>query len=93
MRTVRLFSASMRLDPLAVAPERLETEATYSPSNSSTLPEYCVPATVVEKPVSCISAAALPLALAPPEAASRPLQTGAAVREVLGTGAVEAGAV
>jgi hypothetical protein len=52
-----------------------------------------VPATVVEKPVSCISAAALPLALAPPEAASRPLQTGAAVREVLGTGAVEAGAV
>jgi hypothetical protein len=67
MRVVRLFSAAIRLDPLAVAPERVETEATYSPPDSSTLPEYCVPATVVEKLVSCISSAALPPALAPQE--------------------------
>jgi hypothetical protein len=44
----RLFSAAVMLDPLAVAPERPETEAVYSPPDSSTLPEYCFPPTVVE---------------------------------------------
>jgi len=39
MRVVRLFSAASALDPLADAPERPETEAVYSPSDSSTLPE------------------------------------------------------
>jgi hypothetical protein len=48
MRLLRLFSAAVMLDPLAVAPERPETEAVYSPPDSSTLPEYCFPPTVVE---------------------------------------------
>jgi hypothetical protein len=33
---------------LAEAPARPETEAVYCPPESSTLPEYCLPATVVE---------------------------------------------
>jgi hypothetical protein len=53
----------MMLGPEADAPGRLETEAVYCPFDSSTLPEYCLPATVVEKKVACISAALL-LALA-----------------------------
>jgi hypothetical protein len=66
MRIVRLFSAAIALDPDAVAPERLGSEATYSPFDSETMPEYCFPAMVVEKLVSCICWAALLLALTPP---------------------------
>lgn len=91
MRMVRLFSAEMRLEPLAIAPERLPTEATYSPPDSVTLPEYRVPATVVEKLLSCISTAALLLALVPPDACPNPLRAGAAVLEALLAGALEAG--
>jgi hypothetical protein len=90
MRTVRLFSAAMRLDPLAVAPERVATVATYLPFDSSTLPEYCVPPTVVEKLVCCISSAALLLALAPPEAWPEPLRAGATALAVLAAEALEA---
>jgi hypothetical protein len=50
---------------LAVALGRLETEAVYCPPDSSTLAEYCLPPTVIEKLVACISAA-LPLLLPPP---------------------------
>jgi hypothetical protein len=46
MRWERLFSAADALDPLAEA--KPETEAVYSPCDFSTLPEYCLPATVVE---------------------------------------------
>jgi hypothetical protein len=60
-----LFSAELALDPLALAPVRLATVATYSPSDSCTLPEYDLPPTVVEKLVSCISCTAA-LLLAPP---------------------------
>jgi tetratricopeptide (TPR) repeat protein len=48
MRLLRAFSAASRLDPVAVAPARLETEAVYCPLDSDTLPEYCLPPTVVE---------------------------------------------
>lgn len=48
---------------LAVTPAMLETEAVYCPPDSSTLPEYCFPPTVIEKLIACISAALL-LALA-----------------------------
>ncbi len=66
MRRLRLFSAASTLDPVAVAPDTEETVAVYSPSDSSTLPEYCLPATVVEKLVAAsISSVAL-LLLAPP---------------------------
>jgi hypothetical protein len=54
------------LDPVAVAPERVETEAVYCPFDSCTLPEYCLPCTVVEKLVVCISSAALLLLPPPP---------------------------
>jgi hypothetical protein len=53
----------MTLGPLAETPGRLETEAVYCPFDSSTLPEYCLPPTVVEKLTACISATLL-LALA-----------------------------
>jgi hypothetical protein len=66
MRMARLFSAAISLDPVAVAPESVGSEATYSPSDSETLPEYCFPSTVVEKLVTCISWATLLPALAPP---------------------------
>jgi hypothetical protein len=68
MRVVRLFSAAVALEPVAVAPAKPETVAVYSPSDSLTLPEYCLPATVVLKLVaaSTSSAAAL-LPLAPPD--------------------------
>jgi hypothetical protein len=79
IRRVRLFSAPITLDPLAVAPERAGSEATYSPSDSCTLAEYVVPPTVVEKLASCISSAALLLALAPPEACPEALEAGTAV--------------
>lgn len=60
MRLLRLFSAAVMLDPVAVAPERVETEAVYCPFDSCTLPEYCLPCTVVEKLVAaCISSTAL----------------------------------
>jgi hypothetical protein len=63
MRLLRAFSAAMTLGPVAEAPGMLETEAVYCPFVSSTLPEYCLPPTVVEKLTACISAALL-LALA-----------------------------
>jgi hypothetical protein len=47
MRVVKLFSADVTLDPLALAPAKPLTVAVYSPSDSSTLPEYCLPPTVV----------------------------------------------
>jgi len=59
MRLLRAFSAAMTLGPLAETPGRLETEAVYCPPDSSTLPEYCLPPTVVEKLIVCISAALL----------------------------------
>jgi hypothetical protein len=61
---LRLFSAAVTLEPVAVAPERFETEAVYSPPDSSTLPEYCFPPTVVEYPETSISSAVA--LLAPP---------------------------
>jgi len=36
---LRLFSADWTLDPLALAPGRFPTEATYVPPDSSKLPE------------------------------------------------------
>lgn len=64
MRSVRAFSAACMLLALAVTPAMLETEAVYCPPDSSTLPEYCFPPTVIEKLIACISAALLLLALA-----------------------------
>jgi hypothetical protein len=66
MRMVRAFSAACALLALAEAPARPETEAVYCPFESFTLPEYCLPATVVEKLVACIAAAALLLLPPPP---------------------------
>jgi hypothetical protein len=67
MRVVRLFSAAVALEPVALATP--ETEAVYSPSDSLTLPEYCLPATVVLKLVAAASTSctALLLLLPPPD--------------------------
>jgi hypothetical protein len=54
------------LDPVAVAPERVETEAVYCPFDSCTLPEYCLPCTVVEKLVACFTSSAALLLPPPP---------------------------
>jgi hypothetical protein len=51
---------------LAEAPARPETEAVYCPPEFSTLPEYCLPATVVEKLVACFTSSAALLLLPPP---------------------------
>ena len=68
MRVVRLFSADVSLEPVALAPATPETEAVYSPSDSLTLPEYCLPSTVVEKLLAAeiSSDALLLLLLLPP---------------------------
>jgi hypothetical protein len=59
MRALRLFSAACSLDPFAVAPARFGTDAVYSPPDSSTLPKYGVPPTVVEKLLTTSSAVLL----------------------------------
>jgi hypothetical protein len=89
MRALRLFSAACSFDPFAVAPARFGTDAEYSPPDSSTLPKYGVPPTVVEKLLT-ISSAVLLLAAAdapppcppPPEAALALLEAGAGVLEL-----------
>jgi hypothetical protein len=88
MRESRLFSAACWLDPLAVAPARFGTEAVYSPPDSSTLPKYGVPPTVVEKPLT-ISSAVLLLAAeadAPPPCAPPPDATLVGALELLEAG-------
>jgi hypothetical protein len=66
MRVVRLFSAAVALEPVALAPAKPETAAVYSPSDSSTLPEYCLPSTVVEKLVAASTSCTAALLLPPP---------------------------
>jgi hypothetical protein len=66
MRVVRLFSAAVALEPVAEAPARPVTEAVYSPSDSSTLPEYCLPETVVVKLVAASTSCAAALLPPPP---------------------------
>lgn len=63
-----MFSAAVALEPVAVAPARPVTVAVYSPSDSLTLPEYCLPATVVLKLVAAsTSCTAALLPLPPPD--------------------------
>jgi hypothetical protein len=66
MRVVRLFSAAVALEPEADAPETPEAEAVYSPSDSCTLPEYCLPLTVVEKLVAAVTSSTTAALLPPP---------------------------
>lgn len=81
MRVVRLFSAAITLDPVAVAPAMPETEAVYSPSDSSTLPEYCFPPTVVVKLVAA-STSSISTALPPPPPDEEELERDAVVEVV-----------